>query len=284
MGLWQLEFEGSCRLARGDPEDGPREVLREEVGLDEVVRAGADALQAVLASASDGPVPPGARVTAPVGQQEVWAAGVTYGRSRDARVEESGVPDSYDLVYAAPRPELFMKAAPGRVRGPGETVGVRADSGWDVPEPELALIADPRGELIAYTLGNDVSSRRIEGENPLYLPQAKMYRHSCALGPCLVPVDRAPERRDLRISLEVHREGQVCYADRVDVADMRRTPEELLEWLYRAQDYPNGVVLLTGTAIVPDDEFTLRPGDEVVVRVPGLGELRNAVERVGRSA
>jgi 2-dehydro-3-deoxy-D-arabinonate dehydratase len=205
---------------------------------------------------------------------------VTFRRSLEARMEEAETaePDIYDRVYEAERPELFFKAAPGRSRGPGEPVGIRADSGWNVPEPELAVVADCRGKIVAYIIGNDLSSRSIEGENPLYLPQAKVYLGSCALGPALVPVDQAPALEDLQIRLVVIRDGGEAFAGTVRLIDMRRA--ELVEWLFRAQEFPAGVVLLTGTSIVPPSDFTLRAGDLVTITVPGLGQLSNPVEIV----
>jgi 2-dehydro-3-deoxy-D-arabinonate dehydratase len=170
MAIWRVRTAEGERLARGSVEAGPTELLAADATLDELLAAGS------LDAPGDGPVPVGSTVLAPVQGQEVWAAGVTYSISRSARNEESGGHDFYDRVYDAERPELFFKAAPGRVRGPGGQIGVRADSGWDVPEPELALVVNAAGEIIAYTIGNDVSSRSIEGENPLYLPQAKTYR------------------------------------------------------------------------------------------------------------
>ncbi len=205
---------------------------------------------------------------------------MTFRRSLEARMEEAEAaePDIYDRVYEAERPELFFKAAPGRSRGPGEPVGIRADSGWNVPEPELAVVADCRGKIVAYIIGNDLSSRSIEGENPLYLPQAKVYLGSCALGPALVPVDQAPALEDLQIRLVVIRDGGEAFAGTVRLIDMRRA--ELVEWLFRAQEFPAGVVLLTGTSIVPPSDFTLRAGDLVTITVPGLGQLSNPVEIV----
>ena len=239
-----------------------------------------DALAALLEGPAAGPVPEGARLLAPVGSQPVWAAGVTFQRSRDARLEESSGLDAYDKVYLAERPELFLKALPGTARGPGEPIGVRADSSWDVPEPELAVVADRHGRIVAYSIGNDVSSRSIEGENPLYLPQAKIYRGSCALGPCLVPVAEAPAAADMEISLTIERDGAELYRDACSVGDMKRTLPELVDWLWRGQELPLGAVLLSGTSIVPPPELTLRPGDQVAIAISGLGELRNPVELV----
>jgi 2-dehydro-3-deoxy-D-arabinonate dehydratase len=283
MALWRVRTAGGERLARGPAEDGPRELLPARLTVDGLLGGRPGALDAALAGPGDGPLPAGAAVVLPLGGQEVWAAGVTFWRSREARMEEAeaGAPDVYDRVYEAERPELFLKAAPGRSRGPGEPVGIRADSGWDVPEPELAVVADRRGEIVAYTIGNDLSSRSIEGENPLYLPQAKVYLGSCALGPALVPVAEAPAFEDLEIRLVVLRDGGEAFAGSVALSQMRRRPAELVDWLFRAQEFPVGAVLLTGTAIVPPSDFTLRPGDLVTITVPGLGELGNPVELVG---
>ncbi len=273
MAVWRVATAGGERLARGPVEAGPAELL--DASLDSLLAAG------TLDAPADGPVPAGSTVLAPVQAQEVWAAGVTYATSRSARNEESGGHDFYNLVYDAERPELFFKAAPGRVRGPGGAIGVRADSGWDVPEPELALVVGADGGILGYTIGNDVSSRSIEGENPLYLPQAKVYRGSCALGPCVVEVGEAPAPEDMEISLRIARDGGEVFSGTTQVALLHRTPDELVEWLFRAQDFPAGVVLLTGTSIIPAPEFTLRAGDEVRIAITGLGELVNTVEVVG---
>jgi 2-dehydro-3-deoxy-D-arabinonate dehydratase len=276
MAVWRVRTAEGERLAVGSVEAGPTELLAPAATLDSLLAGG------TLESPGDGPVPAASIVLAPVQGQEVWAAGVTYATSRSARNEESGGGhDFYDLVYDADRPELFFKAAPGRVRGPGGPIGVRADSGWDVPEPELALIVNASGEIVAYTIGNDVSSRSIEGENPLYLPQAKTYRGSCALGPCLVPVAEAPDPSEMEIKLTIGRAGDQVFEGSTQVALLKRTPEELVSWLFRAQDFPIGVVLLTGTSIIPAKEFTLQGGDEVRISITGLGELVNNVEVVG---
>jgi 2-dehydro-3-deoxy-D-arabinonate dehydratase len=280
MALWQVLADGGRRLARGPAGQGPQELLPALLTIDGLLGGPPGALAAALAGPAAGPVPAGAQVVAPVGGQEVWAAGVTYTRSLDARVAESGTPDPYERVYAAERPELFFKAAPGRVRGPGEPVGIRADSGWDVPEPELAVVADSGGRIVGFVNGNDMSSRSIEGENPLYLPQAKIYTGSCALGPCLATPDEVPDLASMLISLRVVRDGAEVVADTVKVADLHRSPGDLVAWLFRAQEFPVGVVLLTGTAIVPPPGFTLHAGDEVIIATTGLGELRNVVETV----
>jgi len=278
--------DGTVRLARGTVADGPVELLPGGLDVAGLLRDGdgppGAALSAALSGPGAGEVPAGSRLLAPVDAQEVWASGVTFERSRTARNEEAGPVDIYDRVYEAPRPELFCKAAPGRVRGPGEPVGIRRDSDWDVPEPELGLVADSAGRLVALTVGNDVSSRSIEGENPLYLPQAKVFTGSCALGPALVPVSEAPELDSLLIELAIRRHGDEVFADSVPLSAMRRRPEELLAWLFAALDFPSGVVLLTGTSIVPPSELSLRAGDEVDIAVSGVGRLTNPVEEVGR--
>jgi 2-dehydro-3-deoxy-D-arabinonate dehydratase len=278
--------DGSIRLASGEVDGGPTRLLPADLLLDDLL-GGADAapgasLAAALDAVTDEEVPVGSRMLAPIDGQEVWASGVTFERSREARNEEAGPVDIYDRVYEAHRPELFCKATPARVRGPGEPVGIRRDSGWDVPEPELGLVADAAGRLVAVTIGNDMSSRSIEGENPLYLPQAKIYTGSCALGPALVPLAEAEPLSDLVVELEITRDGTQLFADRVPISAMRRRPEELLEWLFSALDFPVGVVLLTGTSIVPPQELTLRAGDVVDIMVSGVGTLTNPVEEIGR--
>jgi 2-dehydro-3-deoxy-D-arabinonate dehydratase len=280
VALWQVLVDGRRRLARGPATDGPVELLEDGASIDGVLGGDPGALEALLAAPAGGQVPDGAQLLAPAGGQPVWAAGVTFLRSRDARLEESKGLDAYDKVYLAERPELFLKALPGTARGPGQPIGVRADSDWDVPEPELAVVADRRGRVVGYTIGDDVSSRSIEGENPLYLPQAKLYRGSCGLGPCLVPVAEAPEPQDMEIALAIERDGAELFSDRCPVADMKRRLGELVDWLWRGQDLPLGAVLLTGTSIVPPPELTLRPGDRVRISITGLGELTNPVELV----
>jgi 2-dehydro-3-deoxy-D-arabinonate dehydratase len=216
---------------------------------------------------------------APVDRQEIWAAGVTYKRSKIAREEESrGAAQFYDKVYTAPRPELFLKATPERVVSPGQPVRVRADSKWSVPEPELALVISPAGKIVGYTVGNDMSARDIEGENPLYLPQAKIYKQSCALGPLITPVGVMPPLAGVEIVLNIVRGGKLAFEGSTTLAQMARTTESLADWLFRENEFPHGAVLLTGTGIVPPDEFTLKPGDEVAITIVGIGTLRNTVE------
>ena len=219
-------------------------------------------------------------VLAPVGTQEVWAAGVTYFRSRTARMEESkdaGGGTFYDRVYDAERPELFFKAAAWRVRGPRAGIRIRRDAKWNVPEPELALCVNARGEIVGYTIGNDVSSRDIEGEKPLYLPQAKVYDGSCALGPGLY-VTKGPLPSSTAIEIRITRGEDVAFEGSTTLSQMRRTPEELVEYLYRETSFPTGCILLTGTGVIPPDEFTLAAGDLVEITIEPIGTLSNTVE------
>jgi 2-dehydro-3-deoxy-D-arabinonate dehydratase len=215
----------------------------------------------------------------PIGSQEVWAAGVTYYRSRNARMEESksaGGGDFYDRVYQAARPELFFKATAHRVVGSGAKVAIREDASWSVPEPELVLLITPGGKIAGYTIGNDMSSRDIEGENPLYLPQAKVYDRSCALGPCLlVAGDSLPAATE--ISIEIRREGERAFSGATTLKELKRKPEELVEYLYRSSSFPHGCFLLTGTGVVPPDSFTLKHGDEIRITIPPIGTLINVV-------
>ena len=216
---------------------------------------------------------------APIGSQEVWAAGVTYYRSRNARMEESksaGGGDFYDRVYHAERPELFFKATAHRVVGPGERVAIRDDARWSVPEPELALFISPGGKIVGYTIGNDMSSRDIEGENPLYLPQAKVYDRSCALGPCLLIADE-PLAQSTEIKIEIRRGNDLAFSGATMLSKMKRTPEDLVKYLYRASSFPQGSFLLTGTGVVPPDSFTLQMGDEIRITIPPIGSLINFV-------
>jgi 2-dehydro-3-deoxy-D-arabinonate dehydratase len=215
----------------------------------------------------------------PIGSQEVWAAGVTYFRSRDARMEESkgaGGGDFYDRVYHATRPELFFKSSPHRVVGSGAKVAIRDDASWSVPEPELALFISPAGKITGYTVGNDMSSRDIEGENPLYLPQAKVYDRSCSLGPCLLVADK-PLDAATEIALEIRRRGVIAFSGATTLKEMKRTPEELVQFLYRNNSFPQGCFLLTGTGVVPPDSFTLQLGDEIRITIPPIGTLVNMV-------
>lgn len=214
---------------------------------------------------------------APLGTQEVWAAGVTYFRSRVARMEESEQGGNfYDRVYTAERPELFMKALPHKVVGSGAPVRIRHDARWSVPEPELVLVVNPRGKIVGYTIGNDMSSRDIEGENPLYLPQAKIYDGSCAIGPGIL-VQSEPLPATARITLAIERGGATQFAGETTLSAMKRQPQELVDYLYREQTFAAGCFLFTGTGIVPPDSFTLERGDTVRIGIDGIGELVNPV-------
>lgn len=220
----------------------------------------------------------------PIQQQEIWASGVTYLRSRDARMDESktagGAPGGasvfYDNVYEAARPELFFKATAGRTVGTNDYVRIRKDSTWDVPEPELTLFITSSGSIAGYTVGNDMSSRSIEGENPLYLPQAKSYDRCAGLGPCLL-VTPAPIDPATTISLTINRNQQSAFSAQIAISQMKRQHQELVDYLFRECSFPHGVFLMTGTGIVPPNDFTLRAGDEILITIAGIGTLRNLV-------
>jgi len=220
-----------------------------------------------------------AQIYAPIDNQEVWAAGVTYYRSRSARMEESksaGGGDFYDRVYSAERPELFFKATASRVVGHGANVRIRSDSKWNVPEPELTLLVNHRGRIIGYTVGNDMSSRDIEGENPLYLPQAKVYNGSCALGPCvLISPEPLPAATPIRI--EIVRNGASCFSGATTLAELKRAPTSLVGYLFRDNTFPFGTFLMTGTGVVPPDTFTLASGDRIRITIDPIGTLENTV-------
>ena len=224
-----------------------------------------------------------AQPQAPIQGQEVWACGVTYYSSRLARMEEAkdaGGGDFYSRVYVAERPEIFFKATPDRVSGPGQPLRIRRDSSWDVPEPELTLAISAHGTIIGYTIGNDMSSRSIEGENPLYLPQAKTYQQCAGLGPCLlVPPQPLPAETEMR--MEVLRNGKLSYSGSCKLSDMKRAPEELVGYLTRELEFPRGAYLMTGTGIVPGNDFTLEPGDRVSITIEPIGTLTNHVVRQG---
>jgi 2-dehydro-3-deoxy-D-arabinonate dehydratase len=274
-GLHLVRVDGRFYVKR----DGVFSGLGSDVSLDKLLRLPLRELRESLSRARPNEASVEGALEAPIQSQEVWAAGVTYQRSREARAEESVDADPYDRVYSAARPELFFKATPNRVRGPGQKVTIRADSSWDVPEPELAVVCNSRAEVIGYTIGNDVSSRSIEGENPLYLPQAKVYDGSCALGPAIALAWEF-DPADKTIALEILRDGAVLFQSETRTAAMRRPIAELLEYLHRHQQFASGCILLTGTGIVPPREFTLQPGDEVVIRIEGIGVLNNEVERL----
>jgi len=221
-----------------------------------------------------------AQPLAPIQSQEIWAAGVTYLRSKVARMEESksaGSGDFYDRVYSAPRPELFYKASAHRVAGPGQPIRIRKDSRWNVPEPELTLLISASGRITGYTIGNDVSSRDIEGENPLYLPQAKVYDGSAALGPCILLAD-VPLPGPTTIELKIRRGGATAFAGRIEISNIKRELSSLAEYLFRECSFPAGCFLMTGTGIVPPDSFTLQAGDEVAITIAPIGTLVNRVQ------
>lgn len=234
-------------------------------------------LTSLIASGKTTSAPAADTILAPIGTQEVWAAGVTYFRSRTARMEESkdaGGGTFYDRVYAAERPEIFFKATPQRVARPGQAMHLRSDSKWMVPEPELTLVINPSGQIIGYTVGNDLSCRDIEGENPLYLPQAKCFKLCAAVGPCLFITQNAlsPETK---IVLTIQRGGSVAFSGETAISQLKRSVTELAGFLYRDNTFPTGALLMTGTGIVPGDEFTLQSGDEVSIRIDGIGTLVN---------
>lgn len=217
----------------------------------------------------------------PVEHQEVWAAGVTYLRSKKARMEESNFSaNAYDRVYDAIRPELFFKSLPEKVVSPGQPVGIRKDAKWNVPEPELALVVNSRGRIVGYTIGNDMSSRDIEGENLLYLPQAKVYDRSCAVGPVIAIETSEQEARGWEIQIAITRGGNRVFEGSTSVSQIKRSFDELARFLCRCQTFPYGAVLLTGTGVVPPDQFTLEVGDEIEIGISGIGTLRNSVVEV----
>ena len=251
-----------------------------EVSLAELLSRPLAEARALIDAAAPTDEPASAPVLPPVDVQEIWAAGVTYERSREGRVDEAVDGSIYDRVYRAERPELFFKATAGRVVADGEPVGIRADSEWDAPEPELGVVVNSTGEPFGYVVGNDMSSRSIEGANPLYLPQAKVYDRSCALGTVIVPAWLVDGPFD--ITVDVARAGATVFAGSTSTAALRRSPEELIGWLFAGLEFPTGVVILTGTGIVPGDDFSLIEGDVVTIDIAGVGRLVNPVTVVAR--
>jgi len=251
----------------------PMETLLQDVDL--------SALPAYAYAALDRPPAPGVpHLLPPVGRQEVWAAGVTYAWSREARVREARSKEVYVQVYEAERPELFFKSTGEKTVGPNDWIGLRGDSHWNVPEPELALVLNPRMQIVGYTIGNDASSRDIEGENPLYLPQAKIYRHSCVLGPVITLAGEGVDGQNLTIRMAIYRENAPVFQGETSTAKIHRSLAELASYLARYNDFPCGAVLLTGTGIVPGDDFTLQDGDEVSIEIEAIGTLRNSVRQM----
>ena len=274
-GLHLIRLDGATYLKRS----GMFSRLPDDRSLDALLALSLDELRHFFDQGRPAAVlRPGAVIEAPIQSQEVWAAGVTYQRSLEARTDEAVSSDPYDRVYTAERPELFFKATAGRVRGPGQAVYIRSDSTWDVPEPELAVICNSRLEVVGYTIGNDISSRSIEGENPLYLPQAKVFDGCCALGPAVALAwDYSPS--DRKIELEIFRNGSVIFRSETSTSAMRRSIPELVDYLGRNQRFDAGCILLTGTGIVPPSDFSLEQGDEVSIRIDGIGVLKNPIQR-----
>jgi 2-dehydro-3-deoxy-D-arabinonate dehydratase len=267
--------DGAVRAAVIEP--GRARLLRAD-RLSDVLHAVDPAAEA-RARAAETAVPLEAlALLAPLDRQEVWAAGVTYKRSQQARQREAADGGScYDKVYHAERPELFLKATPHRIAGPGQAVRIRRDARWNVPEPELTLVLSPELRLVGYTVGNDMSSRDIEGENPLYLPQAKVYDQSCALGPVVTLAAAMPPLEQVTIGLRIERGGRVAFEGATSAGEMKRQPADLVGWLGRDNSFPEGAFLLTGTGIVPPDDFTLAGGDLVSITIAGIGTLVNPV-------
>ena len=270
--------EGAARIGR----------LQEDETVADLTAAGFESLTALLedaealaqAEAAEAPSVPLAEVSllTPVERQEVWAAGVTYLRSKKARMEESDFSaNAYDQVYDAPRPEIFFKSLPEKVVHPGDSVGIRADASWNVPEPELTLVVNSRKELVGVSIGNDMSSRDIEGENLLYLPQAKMYERACAIGPCIVTGADEAAIRQWTIGVEIMRSSETVFSGDTSINNIKRTFDELLDYLGRSQSFPHGAMLLTGTGVVPGDEFTLAAEDRIRITVSGIGTMENPV-------
>jgi 2-dehydro-3-deoxy-D-arabinonate dehydratase len=275
-GLRRVLVDGAAVLtvARGP------ELYPVDRSLAELLRAGRERVHEAVDRALEGePLAADAELLAPVDEQEVWASGVTYRRSATARVEESSVGDVYELVYTADRPELFLKAPAWRVPAPGAPLRIRGDSTWDVPEPELALVLDAHGEIVGYLVADDVSSRSIEGANPLYLPQAKIYDDSLGLSGTIVLARDAGDVTAAGIELAIHRAGDKVFSGTTSVTEMKRSFDELVGALFAELSHPNGAVLLTGTGVVPPDDFTLQDGDRIRIAIEGVGVLEHPIYR-----
>jgi len=283
--------ERVCRFRRRGADGEPRIGAVVGEGVVDLTAAGVASLAAVLDAADPAGMVRAARggsaptlpltdavLLPPIERQEVWAAGVTYLRSKAARMEESDFSaTAYDRVYEAPRPEIFFKAVAEKVIGPGDGLGIRRDARWNVPEPELALVMNARGHIVGCTIGNDMSSRDIEGENLLYLPQAKVYDRSCGLGPWIVLGCSEAEARGWTVSITISRAGSEVFSGRTRIDQIKRSFKELADYLWRSQSFPHGVVLLTGTGVVPDESFTLTAGDRVAITIDGIGTLDNPI-------
>jgi 2-dehydro-3-deoxy-D-arabinonate dehydratase len=275
-GLRRVLVDATARLVFA--RDG--ELYGLDGSLAELLAAGRDRLhEAVDRALATEPIDAGSEWLAPVDEQEVWASGVTYRRSATARVEESSVGDVYEMVYEADRPELFLKAPAYRVARPGAPLRIRADSGWDVPEPELALVLDADAQIVGYLVADDVSSRSIEGANPLYLPQAKIYDDSLGLSETIVLARDAGDLTSAAIELQIDRDGERVFEGATSTGDMKRTFEELTGALFAELSHPAGAVLLTGTGVVPPDDVTLADGDRVRIAIEGVGALEHAIYR-----
>jgi 2-dehydro-3-deoxy-D-arabinonate dehydratase len=264
-----LEKEGKFYPVKGESWDA-------FINDDDVFQKANDLTQSSSAGGSDLI----AELLAPLGNQELWACGVTYLRSKIGRQEESkdaGGGDFYARVYEAERPEVFFKSTPHRVVGPGGQVRIRKDSTWDVPEPELTLVVSSSGKIVGYTIGNDMSSRSIEGENPLYLPQAKTYDACAAVGPCVYLTDK-PLPANTKIKLDIARDGKNVFSGEIAIDQMKRTPQELVSFVYREASFPYGALIMTGTGIVPGNDFTLKSGDQVNISIDNIGTLANTVK------
>ncbi len=274
--LFRVALPTGPRLARGTIEAGPQELLPAGLGLDGLLASGGPGLASAFDLASPGRCPALAPWLAPIEGQEVWCSGVTYARTHEARAVASTEPSIYDRLYTAERPELFFKAPGWRVRGPGEAVAIRPDSGWDMAEPELGLVIAADGAIAGYVIGNDMTSRAIERDNPLYLPQAKVYDGGCALGPAITPAGAVDP--PFHVRMRITRGGVVVVDGETSTAQMVRRFDDLAAWLFRSLSFPRGVVLLTGCGIVPDASLTLQPGDHVRIEMGALGVLENSVE------
>jgi 2-dehydro-3-deoxy-D-arabinonate dehydratase len=278
MQLCKVEIAGTSRLGLLD--GGNIRSVQSDLTLSDILH-GPDPVSRIKELATAETVALAhAKLLPPVDRQEIWGAGVTYKRSREARERESaGAARFYDLVYTAERPELFLKTTARRVVGPNGPVRVRRDSRWTVPEPELALVVTPDLRIVGYTIGNDMSARDIEGENPLYLPQAKIYDGACALGPAITLVEDMPSWHSVGIHLQIERDGITAFAGSTSLTAMQRKPEELVAWLGRETTFPDGVILLTGTGVVPPDDFAIRAGDVMHIEIDGIGRLTNSAEQ-----